>query len=132
MGVTLFDQKTNEVLFDVNFWHWRAIVEAVRSLSVLSEEKVDTLHQPFVGELGEADARAVAAALKERLIPTIGDSERLLLNDQMQMSPESTTEPDDGTFYRDAAEQHKNYSTNRDVIRRFADCCETCGGFRVS
>jgi len=32
VGMTLFDQKTNAIVFDVNFWHWRAIVEAVRSL----------------------------------------------------------------------------------------------------
>jgi len=30
--MTLFDQKTDAIVFDTNFWHWRAIVEAIRAL----------------------------------------------------------------------------------------------------
>ncbi len=122
----MFDQKTDAIVFDVNFWHWRAIVEAVRSLGVLPESRVDALHEQFNGELTEGEARTVAAAIREWLLPTIGDDERLLLDGRR------TTEPDDGTFYREPAEQHKNYSTNRRVLEEFAKCCETCGGFRVS
>lgn len=50
MSVSLYDTATNEVVFDVNFWHWRAIVEAVRALGVLPDVRIDPLHQPFVGE----------------------------------------------------------------------------------
>jgi hypothetical protein len=124
--MTLFDQKTDAIVFDINFWHWRAIVEAIRSLKVLPEARVDALHEQFNGELAEAEARAVAAAIREQLLPTLGEGERLLLDGGR------TTEPDDGTFYRDPAEQHKNYSTNRRVLEEFAQCCEVCGGFRVS
>jgi hypothetical protein len=124
--MTLFDQKTDAIVFDVNFWHWRAIVEAVRALRVLPEDRVDALHEQFFGELTEDEARAVAAAIRERLLPTLRDDERLLLEGRR------TTEPDDGTFYRDPAEQHRNYSTNRQVLEAFARCCETCGGFRVA
>jgi hypothetical protein len=59
-------------------------------------------------------------------LPTLDDDERLLLDGRR------TTEPDDGTFYREPAEQHRNYSTDRRVLAEFANCCETCGGFRVS
>ncbi len=126
MGVTLFDQKSNAIVFDTNFWHWRAIVEAIRSLGELPEDRVDLLHEPFVGDLTEREARTVAAAIRERLLPTLRDDERLLLDGRR------TTEPDDGTFYRDPAEQHKNYSTNREVLERFARCCELCGGVQVA
>jgi hypothetical protein len=126
VGITLFDQKTDEIVFDVNFWHWRAIVEAIRSLGVLPESRVDALHQPFNGELAQDEARLVAAAIRERLLPTLGEDERLLFDGRR------TTEPDDGTFYREPAEQHKNYSTNRRVLEEFARCCEGCSGFRVS
>jgi hypothetical protein len=125
VGITLFDQKTDAIVFDVNFWHWRAIVEAVRSLGVLAEERVNLLHDQFVGELTEDEARAVAAAIRARLLPTLRDDERLLLGGRR------TTEPDDGTFYRELAEQHKNYSTDRRALDKFATCCESCGGFRV-
>jgi hypothetical protein len=124
--MTLYDQKTDTVIFDVNFWNWRPIVEAIRALRILPLARVDALHKQFEGELTEVEARAIAVAIRERLLPNIADDERLLLDGRR------TTEPDDGTFYRDPAEQHKNYSTNRRVLEEFAKCCETCGGFRVS
>lgn len=126
MGISLFDRKTNEIVFDVNFWHYRAIVEAIRSLEVLSEEKVDALHESWLGNGLTADeASVVGSALRERLIPTLAEDERLLLDGAR------TTEPDDGTFHREPDEQHSNYSTNRRVLERFAECCETCNGFNV-
>lgn len=126
MGVTLFDLAADEVIFDVNFWHWRAIVEAIRSLDVLPTVTVDALHEPFMGELTEGDARIVAEAISTRLLPTLANDERLLLDGKR------TTEPDDGTFHREPAEQHRNYSTDRAVLAKFADCCATCSGFRVA
>jgi hypothetical protein len=123
--MTLFDQKSNAIIFDTNFWHWRAIVEAIRSLAVLPDSRVDALHEQFVGDLTEEEAQVVAAAVRG-LTATLRDDERLLLDGRR------TTEPDDGTFFRDPAEQHKNYGTNRAVLEEFARCCESCGGFRVS
>ena len=126
MGVSLFDRKTKNIVFDVNFYHYRAIVEAVRSLDVLPTEKVDALHQSWQDNgLTTEEARLVAAAIRSRLLPTLGEDERLLLDGRR------TTEPDDGTLYRDPAEQRKNYSTNRRVLEKFAECCETCNGFCV-
>jgi hypothetical protein len=126
VGVSLFDRKTNEIVFDVNFWHYRAIVEAIRSLDVLPEETVDALHESWQGTgLTTEEARVVAEAIRTRLLPTLGEDERLLSDGAR------TTEPDDGTFYREPAEQHLNYSTNRRVLERFAGCCETCNGFSV-
>jgi hypothetical protein len=126
MGVSLFDQASNAIIFDVNFWHWRAIVEAVRSLRVLPEPRVDALHESWIGELTQVEARLVAFAIRRKLLPTLRDDERLLMDGQR------TTEPDDGTLYREPEDQHKNYSTNRQILEEFAKCCETCGGFRVA
>jgi hypothetical protein len=98
----------------------------VRRLAVLPAATVDALHEPFIGELCERDARVVADAIRTRILPGLADDERVLLDGRR------TTEPDDGTFYREPAEQHRNYSTNRDVLARFAECCATCAGFRVA
>ena len=126
MGVTLFEHDTDAIVFDINFWHWRALVEAVRRTGVLPEERIEGLHQPFLGELTQEEVRAVAAALRAELLPTLEANERLLLDG------ERTTVPDDGVFHREPSEQHKNYSTNREILERFIVCCETCAGFRVS
>jgi hypothetical protein len=126
MGVTLFDQETGAAIFDVNFWHWRAIVETIRNLGVLPGSRVDDLHEPFVGRLSEAEARAVGGAIRERLLPTLGADERLLLRGRR------TADPDTATFYRAPEDLEKNYSTDRRVLERFAKSCEECGGFRVA
>jgi hypothetical protein len=126
VGKTLFDQKTNAIVFDTNFWHWRAIVEAIRSLKVLPEGRVDSLHDAYVGELTEGESRAVAKAIREQLLPTLAVGERLLLNGRR------TTDPDDGVMHYNPVDQHKNYSTDRRVLEEFANCCEACSGFRVS
>ena len=126
MGVSLFDRTTNGIVFDVNFWHYRAIVEAIRSLGVLPDEKVDTLHESWQDTgLTTEEARLVAEAIRTRLLPTLGEDDRLLLDGQR------TTEPDDGVMHYNPAEQHKNYSTNRRVLEEFVKCCETCNGFSV-
>jgi hypothetical protein len=126
MGVTLFDQQTHEIIFDTNFWNWRALVEAVRRTEALPVDRLEGLHTPFFGELTEDEARAVATALRAELLPVLQAGERLLLDGEI------TTVPDDAVFHRAPEDQHKNYSTRRDVLERFIEVCERCGGFRVS
>lgn len=126
MGVSLVDRKTKDSIFDVNFWHYRAIVEAIRSLDVLPTERVDALHELWQDKgLTAEEARQVAVAIRERLLPTLGADERVLLDGRR------TTEPDDHVFHREPAEQHKNYSTDRRALENFARCCESCNGFYV-
>lgn len=126
MGIDLFDRRTGEIIFSVNFWHYRAIVEAIRTLDVLSEATVDSLHASYQGNgLSASQAKAVARALRRRLIPRLAPGERVLWGGGR------TKEPDDGTYHRDPAEYHRNYSTNREVLEEFAECCENCNGFDV-
>ena len=126
MGIVLQDRADHERCFFVNFWHWGAIVEAIRSLGVLPDEKVHDLHQPFIGSgLTREEARLVAAAIRGRVLPRLTPDVRLLLDGR------TTTEPDEGIFYREDADFKKNYSTNSEVLRQFADYCDACEGFEV-
>lgn len=125
MSVTLYDDQTNRAIFRVNFWHWRAIVEAINRLDVLPRERIEAFHEPFWGALTQADARIVAVALRERLLPIIGDRGRLLIDGQR------TADSDDGIFHRSPDDQFKNYGTNARILGEFAECCATCNGFRV-
>ena len=125
MGVVLSDLGDGDHLFSVNFWHWRAIVEAVRTADVLPDERVDALHQPFVGELTQSEARSVGAAIRKKILPTRSNDERLMLDGRR------TTEPDDGTFHRTPEGQHPNYSTDQPTLAEFAEFCRGCEGFRI-
>ena len=125
MTVDLYDLKTDAHVFRVNFWHWRAIVEAVRRLGVLSDDQIDGLHRQFSGQLNMGEARAVATAVRKSLLPDLMENERLLLDGSR------TTAPDDPILCKASDEQHRNYSTNRHVLEKFAECCEGCHGFRV-
>src|SRR5215831_18009927 len=82
MGISLFDRKTGgEPAFDINFWHWRAIVEAIRSTRTLTDAQVDGLHEPFCGNgLTIEQARNVATALKSKVIPQLGNADWLGLD----------------------------------------------------
>ncbi len=122
----LFDLETREIIFDVNFWHYRALVESLRLLEVLPSSKIDSLHEPWCSNgLTSTEARIVAAAIRTKLLPRLDDDARLLLDGTV------TKTPDDGEFHRDIENFHKNYSTNRRVLEMFAQCCEICNGFEV-
>jgi hypothetical protein len=124
VSLSIHDLKTNEFLLSMNFWNWRAIVEVIRLLRVLPDQRVDALHEVCVGELTQEEAQAVAQALKILLMPTLKSEERLLQNGQR-------TGPDDGTFYRTPDEQWKNYGTNLEALTKFSEVCETSFGISV-
>ena len=72
MTVSLYDRKIEKCVFEVNYWNWRVIVEAIRALSVLPEERIDSLHLQFCGMgLSESEARTVALAIRTKLLPTL-------------------------------------------------------------
>ena len=122
----LMDNETDDVVFDVNFWHYRAIVEAIRSLRVLPDEYVDRLHEPFTGSgLTKDECRIVAAELQARFVPILEQDDRLLLNGTV------TKEPDDGVFHKTDGEWQKNYSTNKKVLAAFIDAIHKSNGFTV-
>ncbi len=126
MTVMLMDNETDDVLFNVNFWHYRAIVEAIRSLRVLPDDYVDRLHEPFTGSgLTKDECLIVATELYARLVSTLDQDDRLLLDGTV------TKEPDDCVFHETDADWQKNYSTNRTVIAAFVDAIRKSNGFTV-
>ncbi|WP_225773309.1 hypothetical protein [Inquilinus sp. Marseille-Q2685] len=123
--MVLIDNGDADHDFSINWWHWRAIVEAVRRTKVLPSGRVDGLHQACVGELDAAEACAVGHAIRTLLCPTLGEGERLLLDGAVSIVPP------DGVFHREPGEMHKNYGTDRATLEAFAAFCERCAGFRV-
>ncbi len=126
MGVMLFDLVDDTYHFSVNFWHYRAIVEAIRRLETLPNDRAADLHDVYVCEMSREEAHTIAKALNDKLIPTLEADDSLLWGGEI------TKEPDDGVFHRDPADQHKNYRTTADVLQNFADFCAKSHGFRVT
>ena len=127
MTVGLLDNETEEFFFDVNFWHYRTLVETIRALAVLSDDCIDRLHEPFTGAgLTKDESRMVAEKLRSRVLPRLQEDDRLLLDGS------TTKATDDGAFHRSEDDCTKNYSTNRQVLVEFIQALEACNGFTVS
>jgi hypothetical protein len=124
MGISLRSLGNEDHWFEVNFWNWRPIVELIRSLAVIPDERVNELHQPFCNfGLSEAEAIAVAAALEAKVLPGLSGQERVLLDTS------TTREPDDYVLHKE--EPARNYSTTKLVLVEFIQFCRTCKGFVV-
>lgn len=124
MGISLKSAGTEDHWFEINFWNWRPIVELIRSLDLIPNERVDELHQPYCGYgLSEAEAIAVAATLEAKVLPELSAQERILLDGS------TTTQADDYVFHKE--EQDRNYSTTKPVLIEFIRFCRTCKGFTV-
>jgi hypothetical protein len=123
MGVLLIDNKDENIYFDINFWHWRAIVEEIKRLKVIPENLVDGLHEQYCGNgLNIEQCCKVADALQKRIY-NLKNTERILFNGEI------TEEPDTYEFYRDEVE--KNYSTNKEVMEKFIEFLKKCNGFEL-
>ena len=124
MGISLKPAGNDAQWFQINFWNWRPIVELIRSLDVIPDERANELHQPYCGYgLSEAEAVAVAAVLEAKALPGLSESERVLLDGS------STTQPDDYVFHKE--DLALNYSTTKPVLEEFIRFCRTCKGFTV-
>ena len=126
MTVTVCDLGDPERNLDLNFWNWRTIVEAIRRLDILPADRAMKLHEPICGhKWSESEARQISSALKARLLPTLAENGRLLLDGAQ------TLQPDNLIFHRDAENADKNYSTNAEIVRRLSDFLDDCKGFEL-
>ena len=124
MGFSLTDLADSERIVFVNFWNWRPTVEIIRAAGLLDTNRLEGLHQQISATRVSTDeARAIARHLRETVLPSLPSDARVLLDGS------STTDPDDGTFYRDPSEADRNYSATRSWLETFAVFCESCSGF---
>lgn len=134
LGITLFDRQTGgEPIFDINFWHWRAIVEAIRSTRAIPDAQVDGLHEPYCGNgLTGDQAHAVAVALRTTVIPALGDNDWLGLDQSVSTSRKDGPAGGFTAAMKRGEDLSYLYQTNRAVLESFAAYCDSCNGFLVS
>jgi hypothetical protein len=125
MGVILADLKREDRAENCNWWNWRPTVELLRQSGLFDAERLELMRYNAGARVSEGEARAVAQFLEDRVLPALRPGDRVMLDGSV------TDVPDDGTLYREPAEQFKNYSANEAWLRRFAAFCRECGGFSV-
>ena len=124
MGVDIDDLHDRGHSIHANWWQWRPTVELIRSLGLFDNERLDRLSNGF-GEFTAAEARQLATAIEEQVLPAIQPGEQVLLDGVV------TATVDDGAFHRDPEEQRRNFSADYSWLQRFVMFCKESGGLYV-
>ena len=126
MSFTLIDQGSENFEFKSSVWSWKAAIEIIKSLDVVSEGKVRQMAYNATGvSVDQIEANEIGKRLKEEVMPKVGDGMRMFADLSV------TEAPDDGTIYRDEDEKYKNYSVDREWLNEFSDFCSRCKGFQI-
>jgi hypothetical protein len=112
--------------FTSNVWNWKAALEIVKSLDIVSEGKIRQMGYNATGMKVEVDdAHAIGEGIKHSVLPKIPAGGRMFADLRI------TDEPDDMTLHRDDDEQWKNFSVTREWLEEFAEFCLRSKGFQI-
>lgn len=126
MSFTLHDMSSENFEFNANVWNWKAVLEVIKRLDILSEGKVRQMGYNAMGvKIDIEDAHLIGKMIRERVLPELAPNKRIFADGSV------TDQPDDGTIYKDEDEQWKNYSVSHDWLKDFADFCSRSKGFQI-
>lgn len=126
MSFTLHDMSAENYEFTANVWNWKAVIEIIKSLDVISEGTVRQMGYNALGVKVEVeDAHLIGEKIRDQILPKLAPNKRMFSDGSI------TDQPDDGTIYRDEDEQWKNYSVNHDWLKEFSDFCLRSKGFQI-
>lgn len=126
MSFTFIDQSSENFEFSANVWSWKAALEIVKNLDIISDGKVRQMSYNGTGiKVDIDDAHAIGEAIRDKILPKIPANGRMFADLRV------TDEPDDMTLHRDDDEQWKNYSVTRDWLADFSEFCLRSKGFQI-
>ena len=126
MSFTLIDLGSENFEFSSNVWHWRAALEVIKNLDILSESLVRKMGYNAMGsKLEIEDAHLLGEKIRDQVLPKLGPGKRIFADLSV------TDEPDDMTLYKDEDEQWKNYSVSYEWLKDFSEFCLRSKGFQV-
>jgi hypothetical protein len=126
MSFTLHDLGSENYEFNANVWTWKAALEIVKSLDILSEGKIRQMGYNATGmKVDIDDAHAIGEAIRNSILPKLSPDGRMFADLRI------TNEPDDMTLHRDDDEQWKNYSVTREWLDDFSQFCTRSKGFQI-
>lgn len=126
MSFTLHDMSAENYEFTANVWNWKAVIEIIKSLDVISEATVRQMGYNALGVKVEIDdAHLIGEKIRDQILPKLTPNKRMFSDGSI------SDQPDDGTIYRDEDEQWKNYSVNHDWLKEFSEFCLRSKGFQI-
>ncbi len=126
MSFTLHDMSSENYKFNANVWNWKALLEVVKGLDILSEGKVRQMGYNAMGVRVEMDdAHYIGAKIRDVILPKLEPNKRMFADGSI------TDKPDDGIIHRDEDELWKNYSVSHDWLKDFSEFCLRSKGFQI-
>lgn len=126
MSFSLHDLGSEHFEFNANVWNWKAALEIIKSLDIVSEGKIRQMAYNGTGvKVDVDDAHAIGEAIRNKVLPKLSPEARMFADLRI------TDEPDDMTLHRDDDEQWKNYSVTRDWLNEFSEFCIRSKGFQI-
>lgn len=126
MSFTLNDLGSEGFEFSANVWNWKAALEVIKSLDVVSESLVRQMGYNAMGVKVDAeDAHVIGTRIRDEILPKLAPNKRIFADLSI------TDAPDDMTLYRDDDDQWKNYSVSHDWLKDFSEFCLKSKGFQI-
>ena len=126
MSFTLIDLGSENFEFTASVWQWKAALEVIKSLDVISEGAVRQMGYNATGvRVSIDDAHEIGSRIKAEYLPRLAPDKRIFADLTI------TDAPDDMTLHRDGDEQWKNYSATHDWLEELAEFCLRSKGFQV-
>jgi hypothetical protein len=126
MSFTLHDLGSENFEFTANVWNWKAALEVIKSLDIISESHVRQLGYNAMGtKMSLEEAHLIGEKIRDVVLPKVGPGKRIFSDLTV------TDEPDDKTLFKDEDEQWKNYSVDHQWLKDFSDFCLRSKGFQV-
>ncbi|MGQ0540669.1 MAG: hypothetical protein ACT4O9_02315 [Blastocatellia bacterium] len=126
MSFTRHDMGSENFEFTANVWNWKAALEVVKNLDIISEGKVRQMSYNAMGvRVDMDDAHLIGEKIRDSVLPKLEPNKRIFADGSI------TDKPDDGTLFKDEDEQWKNYSVSYEWLKEFSDFCLRSKGFQI-
>ena len=126
MSFTLQDMSSENFEFFANVWNWKAAIEVIKHLDIISEGKLRQMSYNATGvKIEIEEAHLLGEKIRDEVLPKLAPDKRIYADGSI------TNAPDDMTLFKDDDEQWKNYSVGYDWLKEFSDFCLRSKGFQV-
>lgn len=126
MSFTLMDLSSENFEFRSNVWNWKAALEIIKSLDIVSEGTVREMSSNATGvSVSNEEAQLIGEKIQAEFLPKLKPNKRIFADLSI------TDKPDDGVIHKDKDDQWKNYSADYYYLEEFAEFCLKSKGFQV-